>query len=70
MRPNPVTKPSPGGALLFHPEIDAAMADKFVELFESVFVEEKIDALAGGEFAGFVFALAAFGAAARFGFRG
>ena len=46
------------------------MADKFVEFFESAFVQQKMDALARGEFAGFVFALAAFGAAACFGFRG
>ena len=57
-----------GGTLVLHAEIDAAVADKFVELFEGAFVEEEIDALARGEFAGFVFALAAFGAAARFGF--
>jgi hypothetical protein len=45
------------------------MADEFVELFECAFVEEEVDAFARGEFAGFVFALATFGAATRFSFR-
>src|SRR6266478_85398 len=54
--------------LLVHAEIRAAVAHEFVQLFESVFVEEKIDALARGELAGFVFARAAFGAATRFRF--
>jgi hypothetical protein len=46
------------------------VADEFVELFEGAFVEEELDALAGAEFSFFVLALAAFGAAASFGFRG
>ena len=58
-----------GGALLFHAEIDATVADEFVELFEGVFVEEEVDAFARGELAGFVFAFAAFGAASGFGER-
>jgi len=45
------------------------MAHEFVELFESVFVEEQMDALAGGEFARFVFAFAPLWTAAGFGFR-
>ena len=53
------------GTLILHPEIDAAVADEFVELFEGVFIEEKIDALARRQLAGFVLALAAFGAAAQ-----
>ena len=59
-----------GGALLFHAEIGAMMADKFVELIERALVEEEFDALAGAELAFFVLALAPFGAAAGFGFRG
>src|SRR5260370_41140875 len=56
------------GALLVHAEIGAAVAHEFVELFESVFVEETMDALACGELAGFVFALATLGTAASFRF--
>ena len=59
MRPKPVTKPSPAGRCVLHAEIDAAMADEFVEFFEGAFVEQQIDALARGELAGFVFSLAA-----------
>ena len=44
------------------------VADEFVELFEGAFVEQQIHAFAGAELALFVFALAALGAAARFGF--
>ena len=44
------------------------MADKFVELFEGAFIEQQVDAFAGAELALLVFALAALGAAASFGF--
>jgi hypothetical protein len=44
------------------------MADEFVELFERAFVEEQVDAFARAEFSLLVFALAAFGATACFGF--
>ena len=54
--------------LLLHSEIDAIVADKFVQLFESVFVEQEIYALASGKLAGFVFTLAALRAAAGFRF--
>src|ERR1700738_2861162 len=57
-----------GGALLVHAEIAAAMAHEFVELLEGVFVEEKMDALAGGELSRFVFALAALRTPAGFRF--
>ena len=62
-----MTKPSPRGRLLLHAEIDAAVGDELVEFLEGAFVEQQIDAFAGGEFAGLVLALAAFGAAAFFG---
>ena len=39
----------------------------FVELFKSAFVEEEFDAFAGGELAGLVATLAAFGASTLFG---
>ncbi len=58
-----------GRTLLLHAEIRAAMAHEFVELFESVFIEQKMNALARGELACFMFALAALRTAARFGFR-
>ena len=56
-------------ALLLHAKIDAAVADKFVELFEGAFIEQQMDALARGQLAGFVLAFAALRAAAGFGFR-
>src|SRR5216683_4946976 len=59
-----------GGTLLLHSEIDAAVTDKFVELFEGAFVQQKVDALARSELAGFMFALAALRAATGFGFLG
>ena len=57
-----------GRPLLLHPEIVAAVRDKFVEFLECAFVEQQRDALARREFAGLVLALAAFGAAAGFRF--
>src|SRR5262249_2646416 len=59
-----------GRTLIFHAEVDAAMADKFVELFEGAFVEQQIDALACSQLAGLVLALAALRATASFGFGG
>jgi hypothetical protein len=43
------------------------MGDELVELFEGAFVEEQFDALAGGELALFMLAIAAFFAAALLG---
>ena len=62
-----MTKPSPGTTLLVHAEIAAAMRDELVDLLEGAFVEQQVDALAGGEFAFLVLAVAALGAAALFG---
>src|ERR1700682_5644933 len=59
-----------GGTLLLHAEIDATVTDKFVEFFEGAFVQQKMDALAGGKFAGFVFALPALRAATGLRFLG
>ena len=53
--------------LLVHAEIAAAVADEFVDFFEGAFVEQEVDAFAGGELAFFVLALAAFCAASCFG---
>jgi hypothetical protein len=44
------------------------VADEFVEFFEGAFIEQQLHAFAGAELALFVFALPAFGAAARFSF--
>ena len=66
MRPNPVTKPSPGGRCSLHAEIFGAVRDEFVELLERAFVEQQRHAFPRREFAGFVFALAALRAAACF----
>src|SRR5215469_3666785 len=44
------------------------MADKFVQFFESAFIEKQIDALARGQFAGLMFTFAAFEPAAGFCF--
>ena len=57
-----------GRALGFHAEIVGVVADEFVEFFEGAFIEQQVDAFAGAELALLVFALAAFGAAAGFGF--
>ena len=46
------------------------MPDKLVEFLEAAFIQKKMDALASGEFAGFVFTLATFRAATGFGFLG
>src|SRR4029077_8454769 len=58
------------GALLLHAEIDATVTDKFVQLFEGAFVQQKVDALARRELPRIVFALAALRAAASLGFIG
>ena len=42
------------------------MLDEFVEFLEGAFVEEEVDAFAGGELAFFVLALAAVGTTAVF----
>ena len=57
-----------GRPLLLHPEIIAAVRDKFVEFFKRAFIEQQRDALAGRELAGLVLALAALRAAAGFRF--
>ena len=57
-----------GRTLRFHAEIVGVVADEFVELFERAFIEQQVDAFAGAELALLVFALAALGAAAGFGF--
>src|SRR5207244_3715071 len=56
-----------GNELLGHPEVETAMRDELVELFERARIEQQIDAFAGGEFAGVVLAAQAFVAAAEFG---
>ena len=43
--------------LVGHAEIDAAMLDEHVRLFEGVGVEQQLDALAGGELAALVLRL-------------
>jgi hypothetical protein len=56
-----------GDDLLIHAEVAAAMGDELVEFLEGAFVEEQFDALAGGELAFFVLAVAAVFATALFG---
>jgi hypothetical protein len=56
-----------GNVLRFHAEVGCAGGDELSGFLECAFVEEEVDALAGGEFAGLFFAGAAFGAAAGFG---
>ena len=58
-----------GDALGVHAEVCRAMGYKFVGLLEGAFVEQEVDALAGGELAGLLLAGAALGAAALFGDR-
>lgn len=48
--------------LFVHAEVAAVVADELVEFFEGPFVEEEMDALAGGEFAVGVLAGLALGA--------
>ena len=67
MRPWPVMKPSPGTRWLGHAEVGGSVGYEFVGLFEGALVEEEVDALAGGELAGFGLAGAALGASAFFG---
>src|SRR5262249_48691585 len=50
--------------LVGHPEVETAMGDELVGLLEGPRVEEKLDALAGGQLAGFVLPPAALFAAA------
>jgi hypothetical protein len=40
-----------GDLLVLHAEVGAAVLDEHVELLEAVFVEEQVDALAGGQLA-------------------
>ena len=56
-----------GDDLLVHAEVAAAMRDEFVDFFEGAFVEQQVDALARGELAFLVLAVAPFLAAALFG---
>ncbi len=56
-----------GDALLIHAEIGGAVGDELVRLLEGAGIEQQLNALAGGELAGAVLALAAFGAAGLFG---
>jgi hypothetical protein len=53
--------------LLIHAEIAGAVTDELVEFLKAAFVEEEVDAFAGGEFTFFVLTLAAFGTTACFG---
>ena len=53
--------------LIVHLEVTAAVTDEGVEFFEGAFVEEEVDALAGGEFAVTALAFEAIGATAEFG---
>ena len=56
-----------GDSLVGHAEVGGSVGYEFVGLFEGAFVEEEVDALAGGELAGFGLAGAALGASALFG---
>ncbi len=58
------------GTLLLHAEINAAVPDKFVQLFECAFVQQKVHTLARGELAGLVLAFAALRVTPGFGFLG
>ena len=51
--------------LVGHPEVEAAMCDELVDLFEGVRVEQQVDALARGQLAGRALALEALFAAAE-----
>ena len=62
-----MTKPSPSMTCAVHAEIVAAVAHQFVHFLEGAFVEQQVDALAGGEFAFLVLAGAALFASAVFG---
>ena len=58
-----------GDDLLVHAEIAAAVGDQLVEFLEGAFVEQQLDALAGGELAFLVLARAALRPAALLGGR-
>ena len=58
-----------GDLLLGHAEVEAAVLDQLVQLLEAALVEQQLDALARGELALRVLALAALGAAALLGAR-
>jgi hypothetical protein len=53
--------------LLIHSEVGGAMPDQFVHLFESVRIQQQIDALTRRKFTFFVLPLHAFCAAASLG---
>ena len=53
--------------LVGHPEVEAAMCDELVDLFESVGVEQQVDALARGQLAGRALALEALFTATELG---
>ena len=53
--------------LLIHAKIAGAVADEFIELFESAFVEKEVDTFAGGEFSFLVLASFTFFSTSRFG---
>ena len=56
-----------GVLLLLHAEIKASMRDEFIDLFKGIFVEQKRDSLARGEFPFGALPVHALGAAADFG---
>ncbi len=68
MRPWPVMKPSPGTCCVGHAEVRRARGDELAGLLEAALIEQEVDALAREQLAGFLFAGAAFGAAAGLGF--
>ena len=53
--------------LIVHLEVAAAVTDEGVEFFKGAFVEEEVDALAGGEFAVAALAFEAVWTATEFG---
>ena len=56
-----------GHDLIGHAEIETAVRDELVELFERAGIEQEIDPLAGGQLAGFVLAAQPLRAAALLG---
>ena len=56
-----------GDDVRLHVEVVTGMRYEAVEFLEAAFVEQQVDAFAGGEFAGFVLALDALGATAGLG---
>ena len=64
-----MTTPSPGGRLLLHAEVVAAVLDEHVPFLEAAGVEEQLDPLARGELALGVLRIDALLAAAEAGAR-